>query len=65
MVSEMRKQSMAWMEHGLQISHKRFALSIVDNLMAAWSLLGALRITVQTVPLKRSRPQNIDISDLR
>ena len=34
---------MAWMEHGLQISLKRYALSMEDK-MAAWSFLGALRI---------------------
>ena len=34
MVSEARKQSMAWMEHGLQISLKSFALSMEDKMAA-------------------------------
>ena len=31
---ETRKQSMAWMKHGLQISLKRYALSMEDKLAA-------------------------------
>ena len=34
MVSETRKESMAWMEHGLQISLKRHALSMENELAA-------------------------------
>ena len=34
MVFEPRKQSMAWMEHGLQISLKRYALSVEDKMAA-------------------------------
>ena len=34
MVSEARKQTMAWMEHGLQISLKRYALSMDDKIVA-------------------------------
>ena len=32
MVFEMRKQSMVWMEHGLQISLKGFTLSVEDKM---------------------------------
>ena len=34
MAFETRKQWMGWMEHGLQISLKRFALSIEDKMAA-------------------------------
>ena len=34
MVYEMRKQSMAWMEHGLQIYLKRYPLSMEDKMAA-------------------------------
>ena len=34
MVYEMRKQAMAWMEHGLQTSLKRHALSMEDKILA-------------------------------
>ena len=32
MVFETRKQSIAWMEHGLQLSLKGFALSMEDKM---------------------------------
>ena len=34
MVSEARKQSMAWMEQGAQISLKRYAFSMEDKMAA-------------------------------
>ena len=34
MVCETRKQSMAWMEHGLQISLKRYELLMEDKMVA-------------------------------
>ena len=34
MAFEVRKQSMAWMEHRLQISLKRYALSMEDKMAA-------------------------------
>ena len=34
MVHEARKQSIAWMEHILQISLKRYALSMEDKMAA-------------------------------
>ena len=39
---------MAWMEHGLQISHERYALSMKDKMAAGG--LGALRIMGETTP---------------
>ena len=35
MVFEKRKQSMAWLENGLQMSIKRYALSFDEDKMAA------------------------------
>ena len=32
MVLELRKQLVTWMEHGLQISPKRYALSMEDKM---------------------------------
>ena len=34
MVYEARKQAVAWMEHGLQMSLKRYALSMVNKMAA-------------------------------
>ena len=34
MAFEVRKQSMAWMEHRLQISLKQYALSMEDKMVA-------------------------------
>ena len=34
MVYEPRKQSMAWMEHGLQMAIKRYAFSVEDKMAA-------------------------------
>ena len=48
MVSEPRKQSMAWLEHGLQISLKRYALSIEDKMAAG--ALGTLGIMGKRLP---------------
>ena len=46
MVYEARKQSMAWMEYGLQISLKRLTL-LMQNKMAAGAI-GALGIMGET-----------------
>ena len=46
MVFEMRKESMAWISHGLQISLKRHALSIEDKMAdEAFGIMG------ETTPL--------------
>ena len=50
MVLETRKQSMAWMEHGLNISLKRYTLSMEDKL---W---GALLIMDETAPVHLLTP---------
>ena len=50
MAYEARKQSMAWMEHGLQISHERYALSMKDKMAAGG--LGALRIMGEMIAYK-------------
>ena len=54
MVSEPRKQSMAWLEHGLQISLKRYALSIEDKMAAG--ALGTLGIMGETAPIFSTLP---------
>ena len=51
MVYEVRKQSMAWMENGLQISFKRFALSMEDKMVED---LGALGIMGETALFSKS-----------
>ena len=51
MVCEPRKQSMAWMEQGLQISLQRYALSMEDKMAAG--TLDALGIMGETFPLVR------------
>ena len=51
MVSEVRKQSMARMEHGLQISLKRYALSMEDKI-ADEAFGRALRIMGEMAPLR-------------
>ena len=46
---ETRKQSMPWMKHGLQISLKRYALSMEDKLAAR--VFGRLPIMSETASL--------------
>ena len=50
MVSEARKESMAWMEQGLQISLRRHVISMEAKMAAG--VLGTLRIMGETASLK-------------
>ena len=49
MVFEKRKQSMSWMEHGLQISLERFTLSMEDK-MAAGALVCTMNYQGEAAP---------------
>ena len=47
----MGKQSnLACMEHGLQISHDRYVLSMEDKMAAGTNVLGTVRIMGETAP---------------
>ena len=48
---------MAWMEHGLLLSLKRYALSMEDKMAAG--TLGALRIMGETVIVNKLHRKNV------